>query len=128
MNILLALFFVSASNVFNLPPGLLASVCFVESSHNVFAVHLNDGSSDSLGVCQVHTTTARWLGFEGEENDLMDPQTNIYYAAKYLNYQISRYHGNISKALVAYNRGNAKGLTRSEYSDKVLKQWSSYEQ
>lgn len=120
----LALMFFNASQTFNLPPKLLESICFVETKHDVKAIHEGDGDSDSLGICQVKLATAQWLGFKGSEHDLMRPEVNIYFAAKYLAYQQRRYK-NISRAIVAYNRGNATNLTTSTYSDKVLKQWET---
>jgi hypothetical protein len=114
-----------ASSTFGLPPGLLASLCYVESTHNVNAVHHDDGGTDSLGVCQVKQSTAKWMGHGGTEKDLMEPAVNVYYAAKYLAYQGRRYKGNWTRAMVAYNRGNAKDLTRSQYSDKVNKTWGA---
>jgi soluble lytic murein transglycosylase-like protein len=119
----LALLFQSATQQFNLPPGLLAALCFVESKHVATAVHHDDGGSDSLGICQIKYKTAQWLGFQGTEQELMQPKINIYYAAKVLVYQADRYGGDYERAVVAYNRGNAKGLQRSEYSCKVFKAW-----
>lgn len=121
--LMLALLFAAASRNFGLPPNLLDSLCFVESSHRITAIHEDDGNSDSLGVCQIKFETAQWLGFEGTADDLMDPSVNIYYAAKFLSYQLKRYRGQTEKAVIAYNRGNAAGVTRTSYSVKVLKQW-----
>ena len=126
MNTLTALF-LSATNFYNLPPGLLSSVCYVESRHNVQAVHTDDGGQDSLGVCQIQLRTARSLGFKGSVNDLMRPINNIGYAAAYLRVQLSRYRGNVARAVIAYNRGNAKGLTTTKYQTKVFKQWGHNE-
>lgn len=110
---------------FSLPTNLLHSICFVETGHDVNAIHPNDGGSDSLGVCQVKLSTAKWLGFTGDEKQLMDPEHNIHYAAKYLSYHMTRYNGHVEKAVIAYNRGNATGLTTSAYQTKVFKQWRS---
>lgn len=117
--------FTSTSMQFGLQPNLLSALCYVESRHNVAAVHKDDGTSNSVGVCQVKLKTAKWMGFEGTEKQLMDPKVNTYYAAKYLAYQQKRYHS-VTKAVIAYNIGNAKDLTRTKYSDKVLKQWRQF--
>lgn len=119
----IALLFSSISAQFNLPPDLLSSLCYIESKHNINVVHYDDGGSDSIGICQIKFETAKSLGFTGTQELLMNPRINIFYAAKYLDYQRRRYHGSISKAIVAYNRGNANGLTYTEYSYKVIKQW-----
>lgn len=106
---------------YNLPPGLIHSICFIESSYKVNAVHHDDGGEDSLGVCQIKHSTAKWLGFKGTRKQLMKPENNIKYASLYLSYQLRRY-SNVNKAIIAYNRGNAKGLTSTRYSLKVIKQ------
>lgn len=121
-------YFILISAQFNLPPNLLSSLCYVESTHNIEAIHYDDGGSNSVGICQIKLRTAQNLGFEGTEQDLMDPYTNIYYAAKYLSHQHKRYHGNIEKSLIAYNMGSAKDLTTTPYSAKVLKIWAQNEQ
>lgn len=125
----LALMFVAASQSFNLPTGLLSSLCFVESSHNVKAIHHDDGGSNSVGICELKLSTARLLGFKGTERQLMIPKDNIKYAAKYLKKQLKRYHGNISKAVAAYNAGtyrrNCFGYPKNKkYVTKVFMAWS----
>lgn len=112
--------FASVTHQFDIPANLLSAVCFTESSYKINAVHYSDGNTDSYGICQIKYETAQWLGFEGTPEDLMRPETNIYYAGKFLSYQLRRYHGNIHRALTAYNRGNARGLLYSEYSRRVV--------
>lgn len=123
MGIQLSLLFISATHLFGLPPNLLNSLCYVESHHNPSAIHLDDGGANSVGVCQVKLSTAQNLGFKGGEAQLLDPNVNIYYAAKYLSHQIHRYHGSIPRALIAYNQGSAKDLISTKYSDKVINEW-----
>lgn len=118
--------FIAASSTYHIPAGLLESMCWVESKHNVNAIHIDDGKSSSLGECQIKHSTAKWLGFEGSEQDLMNPRTNIYYAAKYLSYQIKRYR-HIEKAVISYNQGHAGDLLRTKYSTKVMSRWREYE-
>lgn len=105
----------------DLPQGLLESICFVESRYNINAVHKDDGGTDSLGLCQIKLRTAKWLGFKGTERELMEPQANAYYAAKYLKYNLKRYHGNMIQAVIAYNAGNANGKVFTSYSRKVMR-------
>ena len=119
MSTLLFTLFLNASIQYTLPPQLLESVCFVETKWDVKAVHPHDGKGDSLGICQVKLATAQMLGFKGTAAQLMVPSTNIRYAAKYLRHQLNRYNGDVTKAIIAYNRGNARGLTSTQYSDKV---------
>ncbi len=115
--------FLTISLQYHIPPGLLQSLCYVESKHVITAVHKDDGTGgDSLGVCQIKKSTAKELGFKGTSKQLMKPEMNIKYAAKYLHYQLNRY-GKINKAVIAYNRGNSKGLTTSKYQRKVYNVW-----
>lgn len=120
---MLTLLFNATSNTFVLPPDLLSSLCFIESSHKVSAIHLDDGGSNSVGICQLKLSTARWLGFNGTEKQLMDPAINIYYSGLYLSRLITRYSGNLDKAVIAYNMGHAGSFEHTKYSDKVMKKW-----
>lgn len=115
--------FILVSMQMNLPPDLLSSLCYVESKHDIAAVHVDDGATNSLGICQIKLETARELGFKGSEKQLMDPKTNIYYAGAYLAYQMNRYQGDMTKAVISYNLGHAKHLTNTSYQVKVFKQW-----
>lgn len=119
--------FVSVSLQYNIPPGLLSSVCYVESKHNIHAIHRDDGKGGhSLGVCQIKLSTARHMGFKGTEKQLMNPKINIKYAGKYLKHQIKRYHGNINKAVIAYNLGHAGKLGHTKYMERVYKVWRGF--
>jgi len=108
---------------YGLPNGLLESLCYVESKHKVDAIHYYDGKTHSYGVCQIKLETARSMGFKGTAKQLMQPEINVRYAGLYLTFQIKRYKGNTKKAVIAYNRGNAKGLTSSQYQIKVFNKW-----
>lgn len=114
--------FISTTLQLGLPANLLSSLCYVESKHDINAIHHDDGTSNSVGVCQIKLKTAKWLGFKGTEKQLMDPKINIYYAGLYLRYQLQRYNS-IERAVISYNKGNAKGLTSSRYQATVFKQW-----
>ncbi len=121
--------FMSATQAFDLPPGLRESICWVESRHKVTAVHFNDGGSDSLGVCQIKLPTASLLGFKGTKAELQVSTTNIYYAGKYLRKNLDRYDGDIRKAVAAYNAGkcrlNENGLIMNrKYVHKVFNAWT----
>lgn len=118
--------FLLASLNFHLPPNLLESVCFVESKHQVSAYNKNDKGSPSYGVCQIKYSTAKMLGFTGSPAELQNPKINVYYAAKYLSHLQTRYHSNISKMIISYNRGSAKKLTHTRYSDKVYSAWEEF--
>jgi soluble lytic murein transglycosylase-like protein len=47
------------------------------------------------------------MGFTGKLKDLYDGEVNAKWAAKYLKYQLVRYHNDWRKAIAAYNAGTA---------------------
>jgi soluble lytic murein transglycosylase-like protein len=129
MNTILIMF-IAATTTYQLPPGLLSSLCFVESRHKVEAIHHDDGGSDSVGICQVKLKTAKWLGFKGTEKELMNPEVNIKYAAIYLGRQIKRYGGDTRKGVAAYNTGSFKpGISKyaanQTYVNRVFTAWAT---
>lgn len=124
----LIVLFATVSQTFNLPSGLLPALCFVESNHDVEAINVSDGGSDSLGVCQIKVATAHCLGFKGTATQLSAPSTNVYFAGKYLRWQLDRYGGNLYKAVGAYNSGTYKpgksGKAKNHrYISKVMREW-----
>lgn len=98
---------------------LLSALCWVESSHRS-VIRILDGSSPSIGVCQVKLRTARSVGFTGTAKELLKPEINIFIAAKYLHYQLERYNQNWKMAVTAYNRGKFKGRLNNHYVIQVL--------
>jgi soluble lytic murein transglycosylase-like protein len=124
----LAILFTTATAAFGLPPGLLTATCYVESHHNIRAIHKDDGNGNSLGVCQIKLPTAKMLGFRGKELELMNPSTNVKYAAKYLAYQLRRYESDPVKAICAYNSGSYRENALNQpvnlvYLNRVIKAW-----
>lgn len=98
---------------------ILKAVCEIESNHNLKLKKVWDGGSYSYGICQVKLGTARFMGFKGKESELMKPEVNVEYAAKYLAYQLKRYNNDYKKAIVAYNRGSYSKEEVKSYSGKV---------
>lgn len=83
---------------------LLLAICTHESGlTNALVEH--DGGSPTYGICQVKLDTAKMLGFTGTAKDLMTPDINAKWAAKYLKYQHERYDGDWCKTVSAYNAG-----------------------
>jgi len=124
----LILVFLTVTKLYSLPPGLQSALCFVESSHNVKAVHHDDGSANSVGVCQVQLPTARVLGFKGSETELYRVDTNVNLSGAYISKQLRRYNGDVVKAISAYNMGTYRvgkdGFPKNKkYVLKVLKAW-----
>lgn len=127
----LALLFSGVTHNLQLPNGLLSAICYIESAHKVHAVHHKDGRDNetSHGVCQIKMPTAKMLGFKGTAKELRTPKQNIYWAGKYLKYQLIRYDKDIRKAVSAYNMGTyketRKGNTMNKkYVRKVFIAWS----
>ncbi len=115
--------FIIATTAFNLPPNLLSAICWVESKHDVNAIHYDDGPEDSLGICQVQLSSAYTVGFRGTAEELMKPEINTIIAGAILKQQMDRYHGDIKKAVIAYNLGHAGSLTTTKYQRRVYQQW-----
>ena len=84
---------------------LLLAVCVHESGLKNITNEFDHGSP-SIGVCQLKKKTAEMLGFKGNRIALENPATNIWWAAKYLKWQLERYDGNACKAISAYNSGS----------------------
>ena len=113
--------FVSVSSFYALPPGLLSAVCYVESKHKEEVVHVKDGNSDSIGVCQIKYATAVDLGFKGTPEELKYSIVNIEYAGRYLKKMLVKYE-DTSKAISAYNAGHPVSFNK-KYVAKVYKAW-----
>lgn len=110
------------TQLYALPPGLLSSLCYVESRH-MDVVNYNDGKGHSYGICQIKLSTARDMGFKGNDSELRRPENNIHYAARYLQYQYKRC-GSYSAAVTGYNSGSCHGKLITSYWRKVFTQWS----
>ncbi len=94
-----------AAKVAKISPQILVALCTYESNLKTVVVP-NDGGSPTYGICQVKFETAKMLGFKGEAIDLLHPETNAKYAARYLKYQHDRYDGDWCKTVSAYNSGS----------------------
>lgn len=126
----LSLMFLLASQAFDLPPEMLRSVCYVESTHSQKAYNPHDGNSPSHGVCQIKLESARQVGFKGTADQLQEPAANTFWAAAYLHHQFKRYHGDIIMTIAAYNAGSYRsgpdGLPLNKrYVRKVLAAWKA---
>ncbi len=124
----LLLLFASVTAQYNLPPGLLQSICTVESGLTSNAIHKDDGTNNSVGICQLHVDTARFVGFRGPETALFDPGLNIKYAGLYLRNRLSHYHNDSISAIATYNSGTLRlnkygKIKNQKYVEKVLKEW-----
>jgi soluble lytic murein transglycosylase-like protein len=90
---------------FGVEPAVLAAIMHRESEGNQDAIRYEAKKKDySYGLMQVLSATARWLGFNADNDLLLEPEINIYYGAKYLKNRLNLY-GNMIDAISAYNCG-----------------------
>jgi soluble lytic murein transglycosylase-like protein len=84
-----------------IPESLLHRVVMRESRYNPRAV----GRGGAMGLMQIKTATARAMGYSGSGSGLLDPETNITYAARYLAGAYRAAGGNQDRAVSNYARG-----------------------
>jgi hypothetical protein len=85
-------------------PVVLASICYNESTFQPQRVHLNDGGTNSYGLCQVKLAMARAMKYMGPVKGLLDASTNAVIAAKAMKYHQTRTRGS-DETIAAYNAG-----------------------
>jgi len=84
----------------NLPEELVRRVIKRESGGNPRVV-----SKGNYGLMQIKPATARALGYRGNAAGLLDPDTNMTYAVKYLAGAYRVAHGNGNRAVHYYAAG-----------------------
>jgi soluble lytic murein transglycosylase-like protein len=82
------------------PASLVERVIKRESGGNPRAV-----SRGNYGLMQIRLGTARAMGFSGSAAELLDPQTNMTYAVRYLAGAYRAAGGNENRAVALYARG-----------------------
>lgn len=90
-----------AAKKYGVPETLVKAVIRQESNFNPSEV----SHKGAVGLMQIMPSTAEKLGITPES--LADPSTNIMGGTKLLSELISRYDGNLYRALAAYNAGSA---------------------
>lgn len=88
------------ADLYDIPVTLLHRVIIRESTHNPGA-----RNGPYYGLMQIHPQTARTMGFRGEPRDLLDAETNLKYAGKYLRGAWLVSDGNEATAVGWYARG-----------------------
>ncbi len=93
------------------PASLVERVIKRESGGNPRAV-----SRGNYGLMQIRLGTARAMGYSGSASGLLDPQTNMTYAVRYLAGAYRAAGGNENRAVALYARGyydvaKAQGFT-----------------
>lgn len=88
------------ARIYDIPESLLHETIARESGYNPEA-----RNGPYYGLMQIHPQTARTMGFRGDPEELLDAETNIIYAGKYLRgaWLVSR--RNKSRAHDWYRRG-----------------------
>jgi soluble lytic murein transglycosylase-like protein len=100
------------------PASLIERVIRRESGGNARAVH-----AGNYGLMQIKLSTARAMGYTGSAAGLLDPQTNMTYAVRYLAGAYRAAGGNESRAVALYSRGyyyQAKAQGFSPYASGTM--------
>ena len=98
------------------PEALVRRVVLRESGGNPRAV----GHGGAMGLMQIKTATARAMGYSGPPSGLLDAETNLTYAVRYLAGAWRVAGGNPNRAVSNYARGYyaaAKAHGFSPYAD-----------
>jgi soluble lytic murein transglycosylase-like protein len=118
-----------------LPASLVHRVIMRESGYNPRAV-----SSGNYGMMQIRLGTARAMGYNGSAAGLLDAETNMTYAVRYLAGAYRAAGGNEGRAVALYARGyNAPRVREAPqqtwapaargpffaYADEDASQWSA---
>jgi soluble lytic murein transglycosylase-like protein len=107
----------SQASAAGLPASLVDRVIRRESGGNPRAVH-----AGNYGLMQIRLSTARAMGYTGAAAGLLDPQTNMTYALRYLAGAYRAAGGNEGRAVALYSRGyynQAKAQGFSPYASNT---------
>ena len=88
------------AELYDLPRTLLHRVIIRESTHRPWA-----RNGPYYGLMQILPATARSMGFRGQATDLLDAETNLKYAGKYLRGAWMLANGDEARAVQLYARG-----------------------
>jgi soluble lytic murein transglycosylase-like protein len=97
------------------PTSLVHRVIMRESGYNPRAV-----SSGNYGLMQIRLGTARAMGYSGSAAGLLDPETNMTYAVRYLAGAYRAAGGNESRAVALY----ARGYNAPRVQETSLQMWA----
>lgn len=90
----------NAAQEYDVPADLVHRVIIRESRHRPGA-----RNGPYYGLMQILPQTARTMGFRGQPTDLLDPETNLRYAVRYLRGAWLLSDGSHDRAVMWYARG-----------------------
>ncbi len=88
------------ADLYDVPRPLVHRLIIRESTHRPHAIN-----RPYYGLMQILPATARSMGFKGKPGDLLDAETNLKYAVKYLRGAWLLADGSYDKAVSLYARG-----------------------
>ena len=94
-----------------LPEALVRRVIVRESGYNPRAV-----SQGNYGIMQIRLGTARAMGYRGDANGLLDADTNMTYAVRYLAGAYRAAGGSHDRAVMNYARGSYQAAKAQGFS------------
>jgi soluble lytic murein transglycosylase-like protein len=83
------------------PEALVHRVIIRESKYQPHVI----GRGGALGLMQIKLATARGLGYTGDAQGLLDPDTNLTYGVRYLAGAYRTANGNFDRAVAYYAGG-----------------------
>ena len=84
-----------------IPESLVRRVIERESGYNPRAI----GKNGTFGLMQIKPATARGMGYQGEPSGLLDPDTNLTFAVRYLAGAYRAADGNADQAASYFSHG-----------------------
>lgn len=87
-----------------LDPALIDAVIKIESDYRTHLI----GAAGEIGLMQVLPSTAKLLGFNGTNDELAEPETNIRLGVTYLARAWSLAQGDLCRALMKYRAGHGQ--------------------
>ncbi len=88
------------ADLYDIPRPLVHRLAIRESTHRPEAIN-----RPYYGLLQILPATARSMGFDGKPKDLLDAETNLKYAGKYLRGAWLISDGSYDNAVKHYSRG-----------------------
>lgn len=109
-----------AAAAWGIPVEWLAGIVGAESSFRDVAQTWEPNAGEySRGPAQILPSTARYLGFFGDDGMLEQPGNSIYWGAANIAHDIGRYGLDFRSVISAYRAGHAEPVTEAAYIARV---------